>query len=533
MTRLPSTPRVHVVTTPTKQPTLRLAELVATLSLGTDLGLGQPMEHIIQETIIALRMGERLGFAEDARAVLFYAGLLAWVGCHTDAYEQAKWFSDDIVMKADGMLIDEPGPRWLIGHLGAGRPALERLRLAAALPMAARRQSVIDLEAHWLAADGLAAQLGLGDEVRRSLKESYERWDGKGAFGAKGEEIALASRLIILADVIAVFHRVGGLAAAVAVARERSGTSFDPALVELFCDGAPRFLDGLDGGNSWSAVLDMEPSLAREIPDAMVDEALEAVADFTDLKSPFTIGHSRAVADLAAEAARAYGLEEADIGLVRRAGLFHDIGRLGVSNAVWDKRGPLSGAERERVRLHPYLSERMLAFSPALAPLGAIAVEHHERLDGSGYPSGLTGPAISPAGRVLAAADVYHAMLEFRPHRPTRTADWAAGELRREVAAARLDGDAVDAVLRAAGHLVARRRSWPAELTSREVDVLRLVARGFSNKEIAKRLFISPKTAGNHVEHIYTKIGASNRARAALFAMRHGLMAESSPLAEG
>jgi HD-GYP domain-containing protein (c-di-GMP phosphodiesterase class II) len=524
---------VHLVTSDQKPPTLRLAELVATLSLGTDLGLGQPMEHIVQETIIALRMGERLGIAESDRAVLFYAGLLAWVGCHTDAYEQAKWFGDDIKMKADGVLIDEPSPGWLIGHLGAGRPALERLRLAAALPMAARRKSVVDLEAHWLAADGLAARLGLGDEVRQSLKETYERWDGKGAFGAKGEEIRLASRLIILADVVAVFHRAGGLEAAVAVARERSGASLDPALADLFCENAPAFLDGLDDGSSWSAVLDMEPSLAREVPDAMVDEALEAVADFTDLKSPFTIGHSRAVADLAAEAARAYGLDEGNVGLVRRAGLVHDIGRLGVTNGVWDKRGPLSGAQQERVRLHPYLTERMLAFAPALAPLGAIAVEHHERLDGSGYPRGLSGPAISPAGRVLGAADVYHAMLELRPHRPARTAEFAAGELRREVGAGRLDGDAVDAVLRAAGHRVARRRTWPAELTSREVDVLRLIARGFSNKEIADRLIISPKTAGNHVEHIYTKIGASNRARAALFAMRHGLMAEPSPLNEG
>jgi DNA-binding CsgD family transcriptional regulator len=174
----------------------------------------------------------------------------------------------------------------------------------------------------------------------------------------------------------------------------------------------------------------------------------------------------------------------------------------------------------------------MLAFSPALAPLGAIAVQHHERLDGSGYPRGLSGEAISPAGRILAAADTYHAMTELRPHRPARTPEEAATTLRAEVAAGRLDGDAVDAVLRAAGHRVKRRREWPADLTTREVEVLRLVTRGYSNREIAERLTITRKTAGNHVQHIYEKIGATNRARAALFAMKHGLMSDLERLGQ-
>ena len=198
---------------------------------------------------------------------------------------------------------------------------------------------------------------------------------------------------------------------------------------------------------------------------------------------------------------------------------------------IWDKRGPLTRTEMERVRLHPYLSERMLAFSPALATLGAIAGQHHERLDGSGYPRGLAGDAITPAGRLLAAADAYQAMTQPRPHRPAHSAEEAAAELRDEVAAGRLDGDAVDAVLRAAGHRVRRRREWPAGLTTREVEVLRLVTYGLSNQEIAARLSISRKTASNHIEHVYAKIGASNRARAALFAMKHGLMLDAFPSA--
>ena len=161
-----------------------------------------------------------------------------------------------------------------------------------------------------------------------------------------------------------------------------------------------------------------------------------------------------------------------------------------------------------------------------MAPLATIAVQHHERLDGSGYPRGLAGDALTPPGRMLAAADMYHGRVEPRPHRPERTAEEAASELRAEVRAGRLDGEAVDAVLHAAGHRVKRRREWPAGLTTREVEVLRLLARGLSNKQIAERLVISPKTASNHIEHIYTKLGVTNRALASLFAVNRSLIAD-------
>jgi DNA-binding CsgD family transcriptional regulator len=173
----------------------------------------------------------------------------------------------------------------------------------------------------------------------------------------------------------------------------------------------------------------------------------------------------------------------------------------------------------------------MLRQSDALAQLGAIAVQHRERLDGSGYPHGLSGSAISRHARIVGAADAYQAMREQRPYRNARSAEDAANELRAEVRAGRLDGDVVEAVLGAAGHRVSRRREGPAGLTPREIEVLGLLARGLSNKEIARRLFISPKTVGNHVEHIYAKIGASSRARASLFAMQHGLLPEPEPVA--
>ena len=271
-------------------------------------------------------------------------------------------------------------------------------------------------------------------------------------------------------------------------------------------------------------MIDSEPALAVELSDEQLDRALAAIANFVDLKSPFTLGHSVAVADLAAEACLRLGLPHDDVRMLRRAGYVHDFGRLGVSNSIWDRPGHLSAGEWERVRMYPYLTERMLRQSAALAPLGEIAVQHRERLDGSGYPRGLSGAAVSRLARVLGAADAYQSMREPRPHRPGRSAAEALEAMRDAVRAGRLDAAAADAVLEAAGHRLPRRREGPAGLTAREVEVLVLLARGMSNRQIGERLVITPKTAGNHVEHIYAKIDATSRAGAAMFAVQHGLL---------
>ncbi|HET8673418.1 MAG TPA: HD domain-containing phosphohydrolase, partial [Thermoleophilaceae bacterium] len=497
-----------------------LAELIAALSLGTDLGLGQPMEHILRESVLASGLGERLGLDEGECSVMYYVALLAWVGCHADSYEQARWFGDEIAAKVDLYSVDMIGldrARFVMRHLGSGEVGLARARTALQFVVSGRAAMESMHSTHCLIAANLARRLELGESVHDALLQVFERWDGKGDPGElSGASISRPVRVVQLADVVEVFHREGGVDAAVAVARERSGTQFDPEIVECFCDAAPELLAPLAEATSWDAVIAAQPGLRQTLSDAELDHALEAIADFADLKSPYTMGHSRAVADLAAAAGRSCGMREDDVALLRRAGLVHDLGRLGVSNTIWDKRGPLSAVERERVRLHPYLTERILSSSPALAPLGALAAQHHERLDGSGYPRALRASALSMPARLLAAADVYGAMVEPRPHREALPAEQAADELRAEARAGRLDGEAVDAVLRAAGHETARRLERPAGLTAREVEILRLVARGLSHKEIAARLVISRKTASNHVERIYAKIGANNRAMAAL-----------------
>lgn len=511
------------------QQRVRLAELLAALSLASDLGMGLPMEHVLRQCLISMRLADRVGVAVSDRNVVYYTSLLAWVGCHIDAYEQAKWFGDDLELKAGYRWVDFTGAaaraRFMLTHFGERRPLIERAKLGAELIGTGWGGRAKAMERHCFAAAQLAGQLGLGERVQRSIAQTFERWDGKGALaGARAEEILITARIVNLADVMEVCHRTGGLAMAISVARQRRGTQFDPALVDAFCSIAAGLFEELAAVTTWNAVIADEPGLAVSMTDGEFDTALEAIAEFVDLKSPYTLGHSRGVADLADSAAREYGLPVDECKLVRRAGLVHDLGRLGVSNAIWDKPGRLTHAEFERVRLHPYLTERILASSPTLAPLGALAVEHHERLDGSGYPRGLVGNALSPASRILAVADAYRTRVEPRPHRSACSALEAADHLRSEVDAGRLDGAAVDAVLRAAGQRVAGRRNFPAGLTPREVEVLRLLALGLTHAEIAERLVISRKTARNHVEHIYVKIGVSSRALASLFAVRHGLI---------
>jgi HD-GYP domain-containing protein (c-di-GMP phosphodiesterase class II) len=503
---------------------------LASLSLATDLGLGQPMEHVLRSCVLGLRLAEDVGLDESERAVVYYVALLAWLGCHADSYEQAAWFGDDIALRADAQMVDSAGPElaaFVLRRVGRGRPPWRRaLRVGSLLLPGAEGIPAME-STHCLIAGQFALRLGLGTEVRDPLQQVFERWDGRGA-PAKlaAEQISFAARIVVIADIVEAFRRVGGVDAAVEIARRRAGGQFDPGLAEHVCASADALLGGLEDVESWDVAIATEPALTGGLTDLELDSALAAVADFADLKSPYTTGHSRGVAERAAAAARLSGPGDAAADELRRAGLLHDVGRIGVPNTIWDKPGPLTETEMERVRMHPYLTQRTFSRSARLAQLAQVAAEHHERLDGSGYPRALSGGALSPEARLLAAADCYQAMTEPRPHRPARESDAIARELRREVADGRLDADAVDAVLGAAGHRVPRRREGPAGLTRREIEVLVLVAHGVSNKAIADRLVISPKTAGNHVEHIYKKIGCSTRAAASLFAMQNGLLPE-------
>lgn len=259
--------------------------------------------------------------------------------------------------------------------------------------------------------------------------------------------------------------------------------------------------------------------------DEALDNACAAMADFADIKSPWTLNHSSAVARRAAAAAKLLRLSEDEQRLVRRAGWLHDLGTVGVSAGVWGKAAPLTRAEQEQVRLHAYYTERILSVAPEMQQLADVAGAAHDRLDGSGYFRRPAAAALPRVARVLGAADVYQALREDRPHRKAHPREAAQRLLLAEAAAGRLDEAACRAVLAADGDQDPPRMLNPDELTAREVEVLRVLARGQSMKQIARTLDIAPKTVDHHLQRIYPKLGVRTRAGATLVAMERGYVA--------
>ena len=511
---------------------IRLAEIAAALSLATDLGMGQPLSSALRSCILSLRIGRAAALPEATLHTIYFQSLLRCIGCNVDSHMLAAIVGDEIEMRADFAAIDHGNPLEIAGvMLRAVRRANEgasamQLAQAMARALVALPAMKTAFAGHCEVAQRLAARLGLDAEVQRALGQLYERWDGKGApQGLRGMAIAPAARVVALAQDALLYFGLGGVVEAIRMVRQRRGAAYDPQLADCFCENAEALLAGLDQEPEPAAVLAMEPGSARCLSEQEFDEACRAMADFVDLKSPYTLGHSDAVAQLAAGAAQRAGLPAQEVSKVRRAGWLHDIGRTGVSAAIWEKPGPLTPQEWDKVRLHTYHTERVLACAPGLRKLGELAALHHERSDGSGYHRSCGGVQLPLGARILAAADMYQAMIETRPYRAAQTRDAAALELHCAVKAGRLDRAAVDYVLAAAGHRV--RRSGPnsaAGLSEREIDVLRRLAQGDPAKRIARNLGISAKAAGHHIQDIYGKIGVVTRAGATLFAMEHGLL---------
>jgi HD-GYP domain-containing protein (c-di-GMP phosphodiesterase class II) len=505
----------------------RLVELVAALSLAADLGLGQEMEHGLRACLIATRLAERIELDQAARDDVYWMSLLAMTGCTADSFELRKIWGDDLALRAG---LFQAGPselavaRYFLSRAGSDGGPIRRVHAGARLLTSGLRAVVESMTTHCQVTGRFARELRFGPGVINPLQHTFARWDGKGVpRGLSGDEIAIAARVFSVANYVEVEHQRAGLEAALALARRFAGSILDPDLVDALAGDAREIFAGLDQP-SWEAVLAAEPGVRGRLVGDQFELILSALGDFADLKSPWFSGHSGRVAALAATAAGAFALAPEDLVRVRRAALVHAIGRSGVSNAIWDKPGPLTIAEQERMQLYAYYTDRILRRGN-LADLADLASASHERVDGSGYPRGLGRSALSPAARVLAAADVYDALTSARPHRAAMTADQAADELTREARAGRLDGEAVEAVRGAVGRAATTRlTAAPAELTPREVEVLRLIAIGHTTAQVADALTISPKTADHHIQHIYAKIGAANRSVATMFAMRHGLV---------
>jgi HD-GYP domain-containing protein (c-di-GMP phosphodiesterase class II) len=510
---------------------IRLAELMAALSLATDLGLGRPLEHELGVCLASLALADRLGCSAEERSDVYYVALLAHVGCTGAAPYFASWVGGDEIHFLRGAravgLAPEPSEdlRHVVRRLADDRPLPERARLVARMLAAGNKQAALMAANLCEGATLLAQRLHMPEAVSLALGQLMERWDGKGLPGdAAGEQISRPMRVVCVVHDLVAIADARDRQAAIAALERRRGRGYDPQVVDAALADPGGLLRAADVPDAWQEVIDAEPQPAATISGAGLASVARAFGEFTDIKLDFLHGHSTRVAELAARAAEALGCSRAEVSEVRAAGFLHDVGRVAVPNGIWDKPGPLNAGEQERVRLHPYYTERVLERSGALAPLALLSGSHHERLDGSGYHRGATAAQLSVGARLLAAADAYDAMAHDRPHRRALSREGARAELGEMVRAGRLDKRAVDAVLEAAGAVpLDVRQGHPAGLSDREVEVLRLIARGRTSKEIAKALVIAEKTAGHHVEHIYAKTGVSTRVGAALFAMQHDL----------
>jgi HD-GYP domain-containing protein (c-di-GMP phosphodiesterase class II)/DNA-binding CsgD family transcriptional regulator len=462
----------------------------------------------------------------------YWVALLRYVGCTGHAHEVATVFGDEIAIRAQTLIHDAANPAEVMGDVmtfaTAGRSPEEREDIVRMIQETAREWAVYNFSSGCEVADMLVERLDLGPGVREALRFTFERWNGNGyPAHAQGESIPLPMRVVHLSHDMEALGRLFSPDRALEAARDRRDRTYDPALADLFVAHGLGWFDLLREIEPWDGVLALEPEPHRMLAGADLDDALTVVADFIDLKSPYMGGHSRRSAELATDAARVLGLTDEEVVTLRRAALVHDFGTTVVPNSIWDKPGPLTRSEFDRVELHTMLTEQMLRRSPGLGVLNAVASTHHEKGDGSGYHKRVQADADDLAACVLAATEIYVGLTTERADRLAFSPGEAATELRRLESSGVLEPRASRAVLVAAGHGEPRggpsgkRPRNPGGLTRREVDVLRLAARGLTTRDIADRLYISPKTADHHIQHIYGKIGVSTRAAAALWAMEH------------
>ncbi|MBI3953136.1 MAG: HD domain-containing protein [Chloroflexi bacterium] len=518
-----------------------MAELLGAFSLASDLAVGLQADHGARSCYIAMHIARELGLSPEQRTHLYYAELLKDAGCTAYTSQLATfWLGDEIAAKKELQFFrDSHNPLsvfpWIVQYVALGASLPTRATRIADFLINGRAFMREGFESTCQVATRIAQRLGMPQPVQDALMQIFEQWDGRGMpRGARGQGIPLISRIVLLTSFLEVFHRVAGREAAKRVALEGRGKAFDPAVVDAFLSAAQdeALWRGWEQQRVWDTVLSLEPeeSPHRYVGEEKLTDVALAFADYADLKSPYMAGHSRRVAEVSERIARRMALSERQVAVIQRAALVHDIGLVAVPSFVLNKPpGELAAAEWEQVRLHPYHSERILSKVPALKAVIPIVAAHHERMDGQGYHLGIPGSQIPPEARIIAAADRFDELSRDMPDHPALEPDEAVRVMRQE-AVSGFAPDVLQALVEDLGGVSqpsrprARRQEWPAGLTDREVEVLRLVAKGQSRRQAAKALFVSEGTIRSHLEHIYSKTGISNRSAATLFAIEHELL---------
>ena len=425
---------------PDPPPTFAAGEVVAALSHALDLTEGQPPGHAKRSCLIALRLADTLGLSADERSSLYYATLLKDAGCSSSAARMAEIFAaDDLELKRIAKRIDFSDPRQAIGftmrEAGRGDSTLARARRVLTALRDLAREGNLVVETRCDRGAKIVTMLEFPDAAADAVRYLDEHWDGRGQpYKLRGDAIPLLARIACLAQTADVFLTQDGLDATREMVRVRRGRWFDPAVADAFL--ALTDSDRLFADLTMGHVAPAPEGRPVSADDAQVDRIAEAFASMIDAKSPFTASHSDRVAAYAVGIGRVLGWGERELRDLRRAGLLHDIGKLGVSNSILDKPGRLTAAEYDVVKRHPRDTEAILRHVPIFSGLAEAAGAHHERPDGGGYHRGLRGDAIPAISRVLSCADVYDALTANRPYRDPMTSADALALMQREVGSA-------------------------------------------------------------------------------------------------
>ena len=516
---------------------LRTADLMAALSLASDLAVGLPAEHAVRSCYIAMHVADQMRLPPEQQVDLYYAELLMDAGCTAWTSQLAGVIlNDEIVARRDMVFhrnARDPADvfGWLRSHVAPSTSLPLRMRYGLQFALQGREFVREGFRNTCEVAQRFAQRLGMSQAVQDALLSVFEQWDGGGPGGRRGEAIPLTSRIVFATSFLEALHQFGGPEAALALARRKRGTAFDPAVVDAFLTVTRKreFWAGLEQESLWTTVLDLEPTSPRQfLREEQLEDVALAFADFADLKSPFSAGHSRRVGDLAYAIAQRLRLSNRQARTIRQAALMHDVGLAAVPSYTLDRpRDKLSQSEQELLRLHPYHAERIFARVNALDPIVPLVASHHERMDGRGYYRGLSGELIPVGARVIAVADAFDELTHETPDHAPLEPELALAALQDD-ADRGLWSEAVRALaeeLGAAGPPPQRKAAiQPAGLTEREVEILRMLARDMSRRQIADQLVLSQHTVRHHLEHIYSKVGVGTRVAAALFAVEHDLI---------
>lgn len=410
---------------PGAAPSIALSEVLSALSYALDLTEGQPPGHTNRTCVIGMRLGDEIGLSAEQRTALYFALLLKDAGCSSNAAKMAALFgSDDQLVKQRMKFVDWHRPVSLALHTaqlcGVGQSTADRVRYFLGIAKA----SDVTRDIMQIRCDrGADIALGLGfpDATASAIRALDEHWCGLGQpTGLRGEDIPLLARIANIAQTVDVFYISGGVEAALKVVRERRGRWFDPALADLVLRWKRdrEFWQSLDGAVLRETVLGIEPGAhSRRVDSDGLDAIARSFAEIIDAKSPYTARHSFNVADYAQRISARLGYSAPEQARIHRAGLLHDIGKLGVSNRILDKPGRLDPEERGAIEQHPRFTWEILQRVEAFTDIAWLAAVHHEKLDGSGYPWGLRADQLDEPSRILAVADIYEALSADRPYR--------------------------------------------------------------------------------------------------------------------